>query len=240
MMKVFILAISMFSLINGASGQSAATSQVETKGSCSPIAPNNQGSITITCTGFSEKQNQQILGFIKQLSSDQAKDQEVLLAKLDEVLAAIKASKGQSQRIISDEIQQRMRRSLDQFRGQIIQINAPSTDIESSNLALRIKGILEAVGWQVLPVNYGAEPPPPENGLDFMMRTSGSRSGRAASILGQVLLDFTDLKTSNRIWSSQDVPDLRFEISPVFVANNVVVLYIYSKATEVPSAQKIN
>jgi hypothetical protein len=242
MMKVLILAVSMITLLNGASGQSAATSQVvtETKGSCSPIAPDNQGSITITCTGFSEKQNRQILGFIKQLSSDQAKDQEALLAKLDEVLAAIKASNGQSQRTISDEIQQRMRPSLDQFGGQIVQINAPSGDMESSNLALRIKEILGAMGWQVLPVKYGAEPPPPENGFDFMIRTSGSGGSQAPVVLADMLIEFADLKTRNRLWENRDVLDPQFKIPSSFVANNVIVLYIYSKANEARPGQKIH
>ena len=85
--------------------QQAPSSQLETKGACSPIAPNNHGSINIKCDGFTAKKIDVIQKLLSKLTSDQVKDQDVLLAKLEEILEADRQiQKIVTPRVIPNEI----------------------------------------------------------------------------------------------------------------------------------------
>lgn len=63
-----MLALFIAAPIGVHAGQAA--QQNETKGVCSPIAPDNRGSITINCSGFSDKQYRVLKDFLGQLSSE--------------------------------------------------------------------------------------------------------------------------------------------------------------------------
>jgi hypothetical protein len=62
------------------SGQSDTTS-----GPCSPIAPNNSGSITINCPGISKQQGEQILKLLNKIFAEKL-DMNAVMSKLDEIL----------------------------------------------------------------------------------------------------------------------------------------------------------
>ena len=83
--------ISFWMISCAAFGQTKRPATNETKGTCSNIFNDNHGTIKITCTGFSQKQIEQITMLLKGISQTQAKDQDVLLQKLEEVLVAVKA-----------------------------------------------------------------------------------------------------------------------------------------------------
>ncbi len=126
----------------------------ETKGSCSPIAPNNQGSIVIKCDGFTEKQNKILRDFLNQLSTAQAKDQDELITKLDEILEAVRATQLQiTPRVISEETQQNILRSAwGTCPTENVRIVAPHNDIEAEHLATQIRDIFRRGG-----MNAGVE-----------------------------------------------------------------------------------
>ncbi len=67
----------------GIAQQSATTS-----GPCSPIAPNNSGSITINCPGMSKEQGQKLIDILNKILKDQL-DPNVVMKKLDEILKAV-------------------------------------------------------------------------------------------------------------------------------------------------------
>lgn len=145
-------------LFSAVLGQSELPQQAksETKGSCSPIIGENKGSITIKCTGFSEKQNKQIIGILRQLSLDQSKDQDALLSKMDEVIATVRASQRQnSPRIIPDEMQQWVLHSAwGTCAPGPVQIIAPTGDAESGNLAVQLRKLLEQTPLDVRTIQY--------------------------------------------------------------------------------------
>jgi len=120
----------------------------ETKGDCSSIAPNNSGNITITCSGFSDRQNQQIISFLKQLSSQQGKDQDIVLRRLDEIMSALKSAQlAATPRVISEEMQRYM--LSDNWAicaPQSVRIIAPRGNTEAGELAIQLRGFLRRVG----------------------------------------------------------------------------------------------
>lgn len=59
-----------------------------TSGSCSPIASDNTGTITINCPGMSTEQGQKILAVVNKILANQI-DPNVVMAKLDEILHAV-------------------------------------------------------------------------------------------------------------------------------------------------------
>jgi hypothetical protein len=121
----------------------------ETKGICSPITPDNRGTITITCTGFSERQNRQILDFLHQLSAEQAKDQDVLLQKLNEIIETLKSAERQAvPRTISEESQRRILLDLDWGICALVPIVvvAPSGDNEAVTLAGQFRDLFRNAG----------------------------------------------------------------------------------------------
>jgi len=186
-MKTLVLAVLTFGLLSNASRQRSPTphADVETKGICSPIAPNNQGTITITCTGFSDKQNRQILDFLHQLSIKQAGDQDALLSKLDEIIAAVKATQRQSSpRIITGEVRQQILRSnWGVCATEKVVIVAPTKDGEAQSLAEQIKKILDGVGMQPKVV-YDEMKKVPGNTEDLKISTSSSGGYCTTRFLG--------------------------------------------------------
>lgn len=124
-------------------------STAETKGSCSPIAPDNRGTINITCSGFSEKQNKIIANFLQQLSSNQSKDQDVLLAKLNELLELTRSLERQnSRRTIPTEAMMGARTGFvwATCAATLAEIIVPHDDEEAAHLANQIGDILRSGG----------------------------------------------------------------------------------------------
>lgn len=121
----------------------------ETKGVCSPIAPNNRGSITVTCSGFSERENKRILELLHKLSDQRASEQDALLAKIEELLVALKASqKINTPRTIPPDIQEQI---ISYSNWAIcaptsVSIFAPKDDSEAQDLAVSIREVLRHVG----------------------------------------------------------------------------------------------
>jgi len=143
LVSVFIVAGSLCAFAQAGTKQGPISE--ETKGVCSPIAPDNKGTITITCSGFSDKQNKQIMDFLKQLSSEQAKDQEVLLQKLDQIIATLRAT--QRPRKITDEAATTILRSNWGFCAQVpIIVVAPSGDDEAGSLAVQLVNLFSRAG----------------------------------------------------------------------------------------------
>jgi hypothetical protein len=91
----FVMCLILLPFTNTASAQSstADSRNLETSGECSPISPDNQGTITIQCTGLSERQSKLILDLLRKISSRQSGDRDALMSKLDEVLATVKEAK---------------------------------------------------------------------------------------------------------------------------------------------------
>lgn len=59
-----------------------------TSGSCSPIAPNNSGTITIQCGGISTKLGNQLVAILNRIAKNQL-DPDAVMAKLDEIQRGI-------------------------------------------------------------------------------------------------------------------------------------------------------
>ncbi len=59
-----------------------------TSGPCSPIAPNNSGSITINCPGMSKEQGKKMIDILNKILKNQI-DPSVVMEKLDEILKAV-------------------------------------------------------------------------------------------------------------------------------------------------------
>jgi len=59
-----------------------------TTGQCSPIAPNNSGSITINCQGIPAKLGTQLVEILNRVAKKQL-DPDAVMARLDEILRAI-------------------------------------------------------------------------------------------------------------------------------------------------------
>jgi hypothetical protein len=67
-----------------------------TTGPCSPIAPNNSGTITIQCGGISTKFGNQLVAILNRIAKNQL-DPDVVMAKLDEIQRGIAEIKGRTQ-----------------------------------------------------------------------------------------------------------------------------------------------
>src|ERR1700687_2482479 len=76
-------AIVLFLSSLGLAQQSATTSAP-----CSPIAPDNTGTITINCSGISKEQGRKMLAILNKVLANQLDPNEVM-AKLDEILHAV-------------------------------------------------------------------------------------------------------------------------------------------------------
>ena len=183
--------------------QNPATVRVSnaTQGACSPIAPNNTGSITIKCSGFSDKENEQILRILKGLSSDQAKEQESILSKLEEVLKTVKSTQRLAlPRTVSNEARDKIYYfNLSHDGPQQALVIAPQDDKESAALASQVRELIETAGWSVAPVIYEPIEPSGEQGYDVSVALADIRlvSGVRyyADKLKNVLHAITDLRT---------------------------------------------
>jgi hypothetical protein len=60
-----------------------------TSGQCSPIAPNNSGSVTINCSGLSREQGADLLRIVNRILANQI-DLKVFSGKLDEILLTLR------------------------------------------------------------------------------------------------------------------------------------------------------
>ena len=149
-MRLVTVAAYIFVLIVHTSFAQTTKSSSETRGACSPIANNNQGSITIRCTGFSAEQNKQILEILHQLSLKRSRDQDAVLSKLNEVLATVRASQRQSaSRVISPQQQSMiLNSSWGECPKERILITAPNGDPEAQALAVQLEEILNRAGME--------------------------------------------------------------------------------------------
>jgi hypothetical protein len=67
-----------------------------TSGPCSPIAPNNSGTITIQCDGIASKLGNQLVAILNRIAKNQL-DPNAVMAKLDEIQNGITEIKGRTQ-----------------------------------------------------------------------------------------------------------------------------------------------
>ncbi len=68
---------------------SLAQPSATTSAPCSPIAPNNTGSITISCPGISQDQGQKLIAILNKILAKQI-DPETVLTKLDEIQSDVR------------------------------------------------------------------------------------------------------------------------------------------------------
>ena len=142
-----------------------AAQQHETKGVCSPIALDNHGSITINCSGFSDKQYRVLRDFLGQLSSDQAKQQDLLLSRIDEILDALRKQATEAKpRVIPDsDLQLIANAAWGQIPVSNVHLIAPAGDVEAENLAKQIAGVFRRGGMNVemgyKPIRRGSNDP---------------------------------------------------------------------------------
>jgi len=123
----------------------------ETKGACSPIAPYNQGSITIKCNGFTEQQDKILLNLLRQLSMARSKDQDALISKLDQILDTLHRRQQDNPRAISEEAQNRIfNANWGRCSTENVKIIAPHGDVEAQNFARQIRDIFQHVGMNAV------------------------------------------------------------------------------------------
>lgn len=79
----------VFALVSSLAMAQTTTS---TSGPCSPIAPNNSGSITIECPGMSEEQARKMVAILNKIVANQL-DPAAVMAKLDEIGKDVKTLK---------------------------------------------------------------------------------------------------------------------------------------------------
>jgi hypothetical protein len=65
-----------------------------TSAPCSPIAPENTGTITITCPGMSREQWQKMLAILNKIRANQI-DPDLVMAKLDEIQSGVSSIKSE-------------------------------------------------------------------------------------------------------------------------------------------------
>jgi hypothetical protein len=209
----------------------ASQSTVETRGSCSPIAPDNRGTINITCSGFSEKQNKIIADFIQQLSSNQSKDQDVLLAKLNELLELTRSLQLQtSRRIIPMEAMMGARSGFVWVACSTVnaEITVPHDDEEAAHLANQLAGILGSGGMPSR-VDFGNFP---ESRHDPDIRTVTDIRGMCAVngllvAIGHTLVVQTDLIKGEGESDSSRPTDTGANPVPAHLQ-----IYVYPKSKE--------
>jgi hypothetical protein len=129
-----------------------------TSGQCSPITPNNGGTITINCQGIPARLQGQILELLNRIAKDQT-TAEAILAKVDTCIAQ------SAPRSITDP--QRLAANLripagrDPFH---VSIRATNSTSESQNYAEQIRNVFVQAKWDATPVFYnmvaGAPVPP--------------------------------------------------------------------------------
>jgi hypothetical protein len=172
----------------------------KTEGACSNIIPDNHGTITITCTGFSVQQSKEIEKLLHGIAKSETKDRDLILQKLDEVLAEVRKSQEQNQqRTITDEQFQYMRRDYNGGVDEFVHIFAPSGDEEASHLALRIAEILGKLGFYVSPVNYRT-PLPKLTDVDVAIFSNyGAQDG--AEFIGGILDHLASLQVKFIQWN---------------------------------------
>jgi Skp family chaperone for outer membrane proteins len=65
-----------------------------TSAPCSPIAPENTGTITINCPGMSKEQGQKMLAILNKIQANQL-DPDVVMTKLDEIRSGVSSIKSE-------------------------------------------------------------------------------------------------------------------------------------------------
>jgi hypothetical protein len=226
----FVMCLVLLPFTNTASAQSstADSRNLETSGECSPISPNNQGTITIQCTGLSERQSKLILDLLRKISSRQSSDRDALMSKLDEVLATVKEAKRQSvPRVISPQKQEQIisYSSWGTCANGPVLIVAPNDDTEAQGLAVQLGRILRQVG-RPADVVYQPMKKLPGNSVDFSIISNQTDPCTIRYLWGN-LKDQFSISSAQLVEST---PPTNFALKNLTRGANVPVqIYVYSK-----------
>ncbi len=115
-----------------------------TGGICSPSLPDNHGSVTINCSGFSDKQLKLIDKFLNQLSAKQAEEQDILLQKMNTILEVVRSTESvvKPRRLSRSDIMRLQRSGLNACAPVAIRFVVPPDDQEASDLAEEFSSVL--------------------------------------------------------------------------------------------------
>ncbi len=190
----------------------------QTKGVCSPIASNNSGSITITCSGFSKRQNRRIVALLRQLSDQQASEQDALLMKMEEILDTLRAAqKISAPRTIPLNMQELIvsHSRWDMCTPPKVTIVAPQDDSEAQDLALSIGRVLQRAGMRPY-ITDGQIKRGPTETMDLKTVSTDS-NGLCIErfLIGNLKRRFTVVSEEHR--SSDAVSSERIEKPPFYI-----------------------
>ena len=145
--------LTSFSAAQRSSGQTA-TNNVASSGACSPNVVNPGSPVVITCIGFSDKQNAELISFLKRLSSKESSDQSEIISRLNALLDLVGKS---TQRAISQERIDILSRSPWGvcYPSEVI-ITAPKSNTEAQAFASQLSRLLLALNYRPRPIKYDA------------------------------------------------------------------------------------
>jgi hypothetical protein len=120
-----------------------------TSAPCSPIAPNNSGSITISCPGMSKEQGQKMIDILNKILANRV-DTNAVMEKLDGCLAGVnQIVEKEAPRHITAQQQESIVRAISQFKGQRIGTVVNNSKRENLDYFNELKDVLVAAGWDV-------------------------------------------------------------------------------------------
>ncbi len=136
------LAVPLFFSALALAQQSATTSAP-----CSPIAPENTGTITINCPGMSKEQGQKMLAILNKIVANQL-EPSLVMAKLDEIQSGLhRIERHQGWLELTDEQITSVKDSLSPFPRQTIMIILTNADSNKSFLQAQLEEAIRGARW---------------------------------------------------------------------------------------------
>ncbi len=180
----------------------AVAQQSSTSGPCSPITPNNSGSITITCPGFSREQGDALLRIVNKIFANQL-DPNTVMSKLDEISLGIQdIQRRTGDRFITvaqaNALAQILRQSPDSVTAVIL------GDREANTYGRIVFSLLQNSGWRISINQIGMLSPPA-----YGVQVAGSPSLAAA--LARVGIPVTEVAS---VPSARGAPAIIIGLKP--------------------------
>jgi hypothetical protein len=121
---------------------------VTTSGPCSPVAPNNSGSITINCQGISSKLGAQLVDLLNRVAKNQI-DAEAMMEKLDGCLQGVKdVREQQSAWRLTDPQREKLRSALAGSHAKA-EVRSIPNDRNAALFGSDLYTFLKVVGWDM-------------------------------------------------------------------------------------------
>jgi len=144
--------------------------QSSTSGPCSPIAPNNSGSVTINCPGLSKQEGDQMLKILNKILGDQL-DPEAVMTKLDEIQKGVNEIKqAHAPRRLSEQQKTILRAVLLPFKGEKVTVSVPMGDPEAFHYAQDFVALFREVGFELIAYAGGSN----DDGVNPIMIMGGA------------------------------------------------------------------